>query len=198
MTGGRDDLPRPRSRVGNTPRIKCNVLVVYDGRGWDINALASAVSEGASRELNVAVATKPISEAAQADLLDADAVILGSPNWSGMTGALKEWLDDQGDLWEEGSLTGKVGAAFTAGRGRHSGLEFTLLSLIHWMLACGMVVVGLPWSNRMLTSGSYYGATAAGPATTEDLDQARELGARVARLAVRLADGPPSSGFRLQ
>ena len=106
-----------------------------------------------------------------------------------MTGALKTWLDDQGDLWEEGKLSGKVGAAFTTGRGRHSGMEFTLLGLIHWMLACGMVIVGLPWTERMRTSGSYYGATSAGDISPEDLEQARELGARVARLAMRLAHG---------
>ena len=117
-----------------------------------------------------------------------DAVILGSPNWSGISGDLKAWLDDQGDLWEEGVLAGKVGAAFNTGRGRHSGLEFTLLSLIHWMLACGMVVVGLPWSDRMRVSGSYYGATAKGEVTSEDAGQARQLGERMARFSLRLAE----------
>ena len=73
-------------------------------------------------------------------------------------------------------------------------MEFTLLSLIHWMLACGMVVVGLPWSERMRVSGSYYGATAAGEAGFEDLEQARELGERVASLALRLAGDDVSSG----
>ena len=86
-------------------------------------------------------------------------------------------------------MAGKVGGAFATGRGRHSGLEFTLLGLIHWMLACGMVIVGLPWSERIQVSGSYYGATAAGSVTPEDLGQARELGERVARLALRLAQG---------
>ena len=58
--------------------------------------------------------------------------------------------------------------------------------MIHWMLACGMVVVGLPWSEGMLKSGSYYGATAVGGPTTEDITQARELGARLAELATKL------------
>ena len=52
-----------------------------------------------------------------------------------------------------------------------------------------MVIVGLPWTERMRTSGSYYGATSAGDISPEDLEQARELGARVARLAMRLAHG---------
>ena len=106
--------------------------------------------------------SKATTEATQADLLAADGLLLGSPNWSGITSSLKSWLDDQGDLWEAGSLAGKPAAAFASGSGPHSGLEITLLQMIHWMLACGMVVVGLPWSERMLKSGSYYGATAVG------------------------------------
>ena len=130
---------------------------------------------------------KRIEEAAREDILGADAIIIGTPNWSGITGALKMWVDDQGDLWEEGTLAGKLGAAFTTGRGRHSGLEFTLLSLIHWMLAGGMVIVGLPWSDRMRLSGSYYGATAAGEVSQDDIAQARDLGERVARFSLRLS-----------
>ena len=89
----------------------------------------------------------------------------------------------KGDLWEELALAGRPGAAFTTGTGRHSGLETTLRQVIHWMLACGMVIVGLPWSERMRVSGSYYGATAAGGATDDDLAQARDLGLRMARFA---------------
>ena len=161
--------------------------MLYDGRGPQIEALASAVFEGVSTVEGVRPVRKRIQEAGQDDLLRADAIVLGSPNWSGLTGALKLWLDDQGDLWEDGRLAGKVGSAFAAGRGRHSGLEFTLLNLIHWMLACGMVIVGLPWSQSMEVSGSYYGATVAGEVSPEDVEQARELGARVARLTLRLA-----------
>ena len=145
-----------------------------------------AIFEGASSVSGVRCLRKRIQDAGRQDLLEADALILGSPNWSGTTGTLKSWLDDQGDLWEEGLLAGKVGAAFTTGRGRHSGIEFTLLSLIHWMLACGMVIVGLPWSETMRVAGSYYGATAAGAVSSEDMEQARELGRRVAGVTLRM------------
>ena len=167
--------------------------MLYDGRGPQIEALASALSEGVSTVAGASSVRKRIQEADRDDLLRVDAIVLGSPNWSGLTGALKLWLDDQGDLWEDGRLAGKVGAAFAVGRGRHSGLEFTLLNLIHWMLACGMVIVGLPWSQRMEASGSYYGATVAGEVSPEDLEQAQELGVRVARLSLRLAGEESSS-----
>ncbi|MCZ6614863.1 MAG: NAD(P)H-dependent oxidoreductase [Chloroflexi bacterium] len=163
-----------------------NVLVLYDSHGPQISHLAEAISEGAAQVGDTLPVVKHIDDADRTGLISADALILGSPNWSGITGFLKRWLDDQGDLWEEGLLNGKLGAAFTTGRGRHSGLEFTLLSLIHWMMAGGMVVVGLPWSDRMRVSGSYYGATAAGEVTGEDTEQARALGRRVAELGHRL------------
>jgi hypothetical protein len=50
-----------------------------------------------------------------------------------------------------------------------------------------MVVVGLPWTNAMRVSGSYYGATAHGQVTDEDRWQARTLGLRVTEVAQRLA-----------
>jgi len=50
-----------------------------------------------------------------------------------------------------------------------------------------MLVVGLPWSERMRVSGSYYGATAHGQVTDDDREQARALGRRVAETAARLS-----------
>ena len=163
-----------------------SVLIVYDRKGAAIEALAEAGAEVVESTGIAHASVKSIEEARRSDLLDSDAIMLGSPNWSGISGSLKLWLDDQGDLWEDGSLAGKVGAAFTTGSGLHSGLEMTLLQLIHWMLACGMLVTGLPWSERMRGSGSYYGATAAGIASQDDRSQARDLGIRLATFAARL------------
>ena len=163
------------------------VLILYDSHGPQMEALASAIGEGIASVDGAEPLQRRFKDASRDDLLSADALVLGSPNWSGITGYLKVWLDEQGDLWEEGVLAGRVGAAFTTGRGRNTGIEFTLLGLIHWMLACGMVIVGLPWTDEMRTSGAYYGATVAGQVTDEDLAQARRLGARVAETALRLA-----------
>ena len=163
-----------------------SVLVLYDNKGGAIESLARAAADGIAKTGLAQPTLKSISQANRDDLLSADGLMLGSPNWSGITGSLKSWLDDQGDFWEEGSLAGKPAAAFTTGSGRHSGLEMTLLQLIHWMLAGGMIIVGLPWSEPMRQSGSYYGATATAAVTGEDLEQARQLGARLAGVAARL------------
>jgi NAD(P)H dehydrogenase (quinone) len=165
-----------------------SVLVLYDRKGRAIEELAKAAAEGVSSTSQGQACLKTIDEANRDDLLACDGVMLGSPNWSGITGSMKLWLDDQGDLWEEGALAGRPGAAFTTGSGLHSGLEMTLLQLVHWMLACGMVVVGLPWSDRMRNSGSYYGATATAGVSEDDLAQARALGARMVEMAARLVE----------
>ena len=164
------------------------VLLLFDSRGGLTEQLAEAVAEGVRAVPEVELRYRRIDEADPAELVAVDALLLGSPNWSGMTGKLKEWFDQSGDLWETGELAGKAGACFTAGWSRSGGTEATLLQLIHLLLAHGMLIVGLPWSDRMRRSGSYYGATAHGEVTEDDRAQARALGRRVAETALRIAN----------
>ena len=165
------------------------VLLLFDSRGGLTEQLAEAVADGVRSVPNVELRYRRLDEAAHGELLETDALILGSPNWSGMTGKLKDWMDYSGDLWETGELAGKAGACFTAGWSRSAGTEATLLQLMHLVLSHGMVFVGLPWSDTMRRAGSYYGATAHGDVTDEDRAQARALGRRVAETALRLAAG---------
>ena len=163
------------------------VLLVYDSRGGLVEQLSRSVAEGVREVAGTELLDRRVDDADPLDLLRCDALILGSPNWSGMTGKLKGWMDESGDLWESGELAGKPGAAFTGGWSFSGGIEATLLQLFHLLVANGMIFVGLPWSERMRRSGSYYGATAHGDVTDDDQAQARALGRRVAELAARLA-----------
>jgi NAD(P)H dehydrogenase (quinone) len=175
------------------PPTPVSVLLIFDGRGGLTEQLAEAVAEGVRSVEGAELRYRRLDDAQVEELRETDALILGSPNWSGMTGKLKEWMDYSGDLWETGELAGKVGAAFTAGWSRSAGTEATLLQLLHLLLAQGMIIVGLPWSERMRRSGSYYGATAHGEVTDDDREQARALGRRLAEVAVRLASGAAPS-----
>ena len=161
------------------------ILLLYDSRGGLTEELADAVEEGI-RTAGAECLRRRVEDATPADMTGTDGMIVGSPNWSGITGKLKEWFDYSGDLWESGELAGKVGGAFTAGYSRSGGNEATLLQIIHLLFAHGMVIVGLPWSETMRRSGSYYGATAHGSVTDEDRAQARLLGERVALTASQL------------
>jgi len=162
------------------------VLILFDSRGGLTEQLAEAVAEGVRATPGVTLRHRRLDDASVDELKQSDALILGSPNWSGVTGKLKDWMDHSGDLWETGELAGKIGAAFTAGWSRSGGTEATLLQLLHLLFAHGMLVLGLPWSERMRRSGSYYGATAHGEVNEDDRAQARDLGRRVAELSQRL------------
>lgn len=162
------------------------ILLLYDSRDGLTEQLADSVEEGIVAA-GAECARRRVDDATAEDLLTADGIVLGSPNWSGITGKLKDWFDYSGDLWESGELAGKVGGCFTAGYSRSGGNEATLLQLMHLLLAHGMVFVGLPWSNAMRQSGSYYGATAHGKVHDIDREQARALGQRVAEFAAKLA-----------
>ena len=162
------------------------VLILFDSRGGLTEQLAEAVAEGVRATPGVTLRHRRLDDASVDDLKQSDALVLGSPNWSGVTGKLKDWMDHTGDLWETGELEGKIGAAFTGGWSRSGGTEATLLQLLHLLFAHGMLVLGLPWSERMRRSGSYYGATAHGEVNDDDRAQARDLGRRVAELSQRL------------
>lgn len=125
-----------------------------------MRGLAEYVCAGVREVEGAEALDRTVDDAVPEDLLRCNALVLGSPNWSGVTGRLKSWLDESGDLWESGDLAGKPGAAFAAGWSMHGGLEATLLQLIHLLVGHGMIFVGLPWTERMRRSGSYYGTTA--------------------------------------
>ena len=164
------------------------VLVLYDSQGLAAE-LARSIVAGASSVEGVTVWDRPLASADKSELVRCDALILGSPNWTGVTGRLKDWWDYTGDLWESGELAGKPAGAFSAGWSPSGGLEATLLQLMHLLVGHGMLFVGLPWTSTMNHSGSYYGATAVRKVSGHDRRQAEVLGARVAALAVRLREG---------
>ncbi len=163
--------------------------MLFDSRGGLTEQLAEAIADGVRSVPEAEVLYHRIHETEPAALgqIDFQALVLGSPNWSGMTGKLKDWFDYSGDLWESGAIAGRIGAAFTAGYSRSGGIEATLLQLIHLLLSHGLVLVGLPWSETMRQSGSYYGATAHGAVTDQDREQAKALGRRVAETAKALS-----------
>jgi NAD(P)H dehydrogenase (quinone) len=165
------------------------VLILFDSRGGLTEQLAESIAEGVRAVEGARVLYHRIHETEASVLHEMDALVLGSPNWSGMTGKLKDWFDYSGDLWQTGDLVGKVGAAFTAGYSRSGGIEATLLQLIHLILSHGIVFVGLPWTDAMRQSGSYYGVTAHGAVTEQDREQARLLGRRVAEVALQMKRG---------
>lgn len=132
------------------------------------------------------------------DLRDTQGLVLGSPTRFGnMAAPLKHFLDGTASLWLSGALAGKPAAVFTSTQTMHGGQETTLLSMMLPLLHHGMLLVGVPYTERALSEtrsgGTPYGASHVGsgagaPVLTEaEKTLAQALGQRVAALAVQLA-----------
>jgi NAD(P)H dehydrogenase (quinone) len=131
------------------------------------------------------------------DLADCQALALGSATRFGnMAAALKHFLDGTSDLWLGHQLVGKPAGVFCSTGSLHGGQESTLLSMMIPLLHHGMVIAGLPYSERALnqttSGGGPYGPShLSGPnqiaeLTPHEQTLATALGQRLASLAEKL------------
>jgi NAD(P)H dehydrogenase (quinone) len=195
------------------------VLVLYYSSYGHVETMAQHVAEGAKSVPGVEVTLKRVPETIPADQAKAigvkvdqaapvatvdelpnyDAIIFGTPTRFGnMTSQMRNFLDQTGPLWVEGSLIGKIGSVFTS-TSTGGGNETTIVSF-HWtLLHHGMIIVGLPYSApdladvSELKGGSPYGAgTISAPdgsrmPSQKELNLASFQGHHVAKIARRLA-----------
>lgn len=169
------------------------ILIVYhSGPQGNTEKLAKKVAEGAG-ELDAAeVVLRRVEEAEAQECVAADAIILGSSNrFGGMSAKMKAFVETWApEIWLQGKLIGKVGAAFCTSGTLHCGKEMALMSLLTPLIHHGMYVVGVPEIHAM-TAGSCYGAAATTPRgstgpSEQECAVARELGRRVAELAAKV------------
>ena len=159
---------------------------------------AEVIEKMGAVEAKKAFAKVPI--ATLDDLSGADAVIFGTPTRFGnMCGQMRAFLDSTGGLWVQGSLIGKAGSVFTSSNTQHGGQESTILSFHITLLHQGMVIVGMPYSEKRqmtmdeITGGSPYGASTIAGAdgsrmpSGNELAMARFQGAHVAAIAAKLS-----------
>jgi NAD(P)H dehydrogenase (quinone) len=135
------------------------------------------------------------------DLRETDALVLGSPTRFGnMAAPLKYFLDGTAALWLSGALAGKPAGVFTSTQTMHGGQETTLVSMMLPLLHHGMILVGLPYTERALNEtqrgGTPYGAShvsgGMSPAALSEAEKslAQALGRRIAALSVQLNSVP--------
>ncbi|MGB9684081.1 MAG: flavodoxin family protein [Candidatus Bathyarchaeales archaeon] len=154
------------------------ILIVYYSKTGNTEKMAYAVAEGAKQVEGVDVIVKKVDETSLDDLLEADAIIMGSPTYYGqMSAKLKALIDESVKI--HGKLEGKVGAAFTSSGGTATGAETTLLSILNAMLIHGMIVQGR-------ADDKHYGAAAVENPNKKELEHCRELGKRTAILVEKL------------
>ncbi len=154
------------------------VLIVYASKSGNTAKMAEAVADGARSVKNVVVELKRVDNATVDDLVDADAIVLGSPDYFGqMTSGMKGFIDRSVKV--HGKLEGKVGGAFTSAGGTASGAETTLISILEAMLVHGMIIQGR-------SDDKHYGCAAVGAPKAKELNDCKTLGERVAALTLKL------------
>ena len=154
------------------------VIITYSSVTGHTKRMAELVAEGA-RKAGADVTLKPVGETEVSELLDYDAVVIGSPTYYGAPSAEIRRLFDE-SVKHHGGLEGKVGAAFASSANVGGGNETTIMTILQSMLIHGMVVQGN-------SKGDHYGPVAVNAPDARAERQCRELGRRTAELANKLA-----------
>jgi NAD(P)H dehydrogenase (quinone) len=194
-----------------------DILVLYHSRTGATLALAREVCRGVdgvagmSARLRTVPAVSTVTEAAddaipadgppfatRDDLQECAGLVMGSPTRFGnMAASLKVFFDGTVSDWLGGTLVGKPAGVYTSTSSLHGGQETTLLSMAVPLIHHGMLLVGIPYSEQSLSTtasgGSPYGASHVtwgrkpDSLADEEKELARALGARVAKIALKLS-----------
>lgn len=170
------------------------VLIVVASQTGRTRRMAEAAAEGA-RSAGAEVVVRSSDEASEADVVAADALMLGSGvHMGGIESSMRSFFERFSYLWLQGALIGRVGAVFvSAGDGGSGGGELALLSLLANLAEHGMILI--PMHNRLdgfRSGGSHWGPLARtnpldgdpGP-TAAQLDAVRAHGRYVAECTAR-------------
>jgi len=139
--------------------------------------MAEAVAVGAKgvgAEINLC----DVHDCSMDQLLEYDGIIAGSPTYYGLAaGPIKDFFDRS--IVHHGKLEGKLGGAFSSAGILGGGSETALISILQMMLVHGMIIQGQ-------SRGNHYGAVSIGAPDEKAIEQCRQLGKRVGKLALQL------------
>jgi NAD(P)H dehydrogenase (quinone) len=153
------------------------VLIVYYSRSGNTKKMAELIKSGVEKE-KVEVILKDVNSAKVGDLLEADAIIMGSPVYYGsMAAPLKQLLDDS--VVNHGDLDGKIGGAFSSSANIAGGNETTILDILNAMLIHGMIIQGDP-------QGDHYGPVSIGKPEQRAEKECVRFGQRIAKLTKKV------------
>jgi NAD(P)H dehydrogenase (quinone) len=168
------------------------VLVVYHSESGNTEQLARAVAEGARSVDGIRVKLVEAADASEDDLLQADAIIVGSPVYNAnvspeISRFIASWP------FEGAPLKNKVGAAFVTAGGMSAGEEIVQMNILQSMLIFGMIVVGGPeWTQPFgasaITREEPFRAEYPTEIDERFIERGKKLGVRVAEVVMRFQD----------
>jgi NAD(P)H dehydrogenase (quinone) len=130
-----------------------SVLIAYHSVNGHTAKMANSIQKGILESSDIKVILKPVNDVTRQDLLDANAIVIGSPVYNAnpspeILSFIKTWP------FEGQPLKNKLGAVFVTAGGLSSGEELVQSSLLHAMLVYGMIVMGGDdWKSSFGASG---------------------------------------------
>tara|TARA_Y100000748_G_scaffold303733_1_gene309880 strand:- start:663 stop:1223 length:561 start_codon:yes stop_codon:yes gene_type:complete len=183
-----------------------NVLIIYYSTNGSTKKMSRLIARGVEN-INGANALLRTVENAQndkeedpivskQDLQDCSALIIGSPTHFGnMAAPMKAFIDSTTAEWHNCLLSGKPAGVFTSTSSLHGGQESTLISMMLPLLHHGMLISGVPYSEKKLnstkTGGTPYGPShvsfnGANEISDDEKAICMSFGSRIAELAIKL------------
>ncbi|MBM4104496.1 MAG: flavodoxin family protein [Planctomycetes bacterium] len=152
-------------------------LVIYYSRSGNTKTMAQTIAE-AMNKAGLPTSCKSVDQTKVNELLEADAIVVGSPTYYGRSASpIAAFFDET--VNKHGKLDGKIGAAFSSSANIGGGNETTILELVNMMLIHGMVVQGDP-------QGDHYGPVSIGRPDERVISQCTRRGKRIAELTLKL------------
>ena len=154
-------------------------LVIYYSRSGNTQLMAETITE-AMIEANLPTDCKKVDDVSPDELLEYDAIVIGSPTYYGeMAGQIKLLIDES--VSKHGKLDGKVGAAFSSSVNIGGGNETTITGILNCLLVHGMIIQGDP-------QGDHYGVVSIGKPNEKTLSQCQRKAQRIAQLTFKVAE----------
>ena len=152
-------------------------IVIYYTRSGNTQKMAETIAK-AMNDSGLTTVCKSVADVKPEQLLDYDAIVIGSPTYYGhMAAPLKQLFDDC--VSRHGQLDGRIGAAFSSAANIGGGNETTIMGIIEAILICGMVIQGDP-------QGDHYGPVSIGKPDERVEKQCTRRGKRIAELTLKL------------
>ncbi|MEN8127689.1 MAG: flavodoxin domain-containing protein [Planctomycetota bacterium] len=152
-------------------------LVLYYSRSGNTKAMAAIIAESMEKA-GLPTKCKSVADVKVNDLLDVNAIVVGSPTYYGRAaGPIAQFFDES--VSKHGKLDGKIGAAFSSSANIAGGNETTVCEIINMLLIHGMIVQGDP-------QGDHYGPVSIGKPDGRVQKQCARRGQRIAELTLKL------------
>ncbi len=163
------------------------IIITYHSQSGKTETMAKAVAKGVEQVNGVAYILKPIQEIPQEEILNAAAIILGSPVYNAnMTPQVQEFINSW--PFEGRPLKDKIGAVFVTGGGFSIGEEAVMFSLIRAMMIHGMVIIGGDELEAAFGASAITGEGDFSEKQVQEifLKKAQSLGKRVGEMVLRI------------